>query len=415
MVSTTMDLQDFVRKQLEEADPDLLRDVIQMVAEVLMGADADAACNAAYGERSEERTNRRNGYRSRRWDTRVGTIDLQIPKLRAGSYFPEWLLEPRRRAEKALIQVVADCYLAGVSTRRVDKLVRQLGIEGMGKSQVSKLARELDAIVEAFRNRPLDGAPYTYVWLDAHVEKVREGGRICSISVVKAIAVNRDGHREVLGVDVITAEDGAGWISFLRSLKARGLSGVALVISDDHHGLVEAVASVLGASWQRCRTHFARNVLTKVARSAQPMVAALVRSIFAQGSRDEAWAQHERVVRQLQDRFPEASELLASAREDILAFTAFPQAHWKQVWSNNPLERLNKEVRRRTDVVGIFPNRAAIIRLVGAVLSEQHDEWAVARRYMSVESLAKARVKVIEGTAHVDGAKEATKQLEAAS
>jgi putative transposase len=415
MVVSSMDLQSWLRKQVEESDPDLLRGIVQEMAEALMSADADAACNAAYGERSEERTNRRNGYRGRRWDTRVGSIDLAIPKLRSGSYFPEWLLEPRRRAEKAFISVVADCYLAGVSTRRVDKLVKQLGIEGISKSQVSKLARELDSIVEAFRNRPLDGSPYVYVWFDAHTEKVREGGRICSVSVVKAIGVNRDGYREVLGLDVITAEDGAGWLAFLRSLKARGLAGVQLAISDDHQGLVEALAGVFGATWQRCRTHFARNVLTKVARSHQPMVATLVRSIFAQGSSDEVWAQHGRVVSQLEHRFPEAAALLADAAHDVLAFTSFPQTHWRQIWSNNPLERLNKEVRRRTDVVGIFPNRSAIVRLAGAVLAEQHDEWAVARRYMSVESLAKARVMVIEGEVKSDDMKEVSKELEAAS
>lgn len=414
MVGPTMDLSAWLRKQLQDAEPDLLRDIVQEMAEALMGADVDVTCNAAYGERSEDRSNRRNGYRSRRWDTRVGTIDLAIPKLRSGSYFPDWLLEPRRRAEKAFISVVADCYLAGVSTRRVDKLVKQLGIEGISKSQVSKLSRELDAIVEAFRSRPLAGAPYAYVWFDAHVEKVREGGRTVSVSVVKAIGVNRDGFREVLGLDVITAEDGAGWLSFLRSLKARGLSGVQLAISDDHLGLVEALASVLGASWQRCRTHFVRNLLTKVPRSHQPMVATLVRSIFAQASSQEVWAQHGRVVEQLEARFPEAAVLLSDAADDILAFSAFPQSHWRQIWSNNPLERLNKEVRRRTDVVGIFPNRAAIVRLAGAVLAEQHDEWTVARRYMSVESLVKARINVIEGEA-VGDPEEVKKELEAAS
>jgi putative transposase len=414
MVGSSLDLRTWIRKQLEEADSDLLRELVAEMAEALMSADADGACNASFGERSPERINSRNGYRPRRWDTRVGTIDLAIPKLRAGSYFPEWLLEPRRRAERALVAVVADSYLAGVSTRRVDKLVRQLGIEGMSKSQVSKLAAELDEIVEAFRNRPLDSGPYTYVWLDALTQKVREGGRIVSISAVLALAVNAEGQREVLGLDVITAEDSAGWLVFLKDLKARGLSGVQLVVSDDHRGLVEAVAAALGASWQRCRTHFARNLLTKVARTAQPMVATLVRSIFAQPSAREVWAQHARVVAHLEEDFDAAAALLADAREDVLAFTAFPQAHWKQIWSNNPLERLNKEIRRRTDVVGIFPNRSAVIRLVGAVLAEQHDEWAVARRYMSVESLAKARVVVIDGD-EIDGQKEVSKELEAAS
>jgi transposase-like protein len=419
MAGSTMDLPTWLRKQLESTAPDVLRELMHMVAEALMSVEVDAACNAAYGERSDERTNVRNGYRTRRWDTRVGTIDLAIPKLRSGSYFPEWLLEPRRRAEQALVQVVADCYLAGVSTRRVDKLVRQLGIDGMSKSQVSRLARELDAIVEAFRNRPLDACPYAYVWLDALTQKVREGGRIVSVAAVVAIAVNRDGYREVLGIDVITVEDGAGWMAFLRGLVARGLAGVSLVISDDHKGLVEAVAAVLGASWQRCRTHFARNLLTRVARSAQPMVAALVRSIFAQASAEEVWAQHARVVEQLGERFGDAAVMLDDARDDILAFTAFPQLHWKQIWSNNPLERLNKEIRRRTDVVGIFPNRAAVVRLVGAVLAEQHDEWAVARRYMGVESLDRARITVVDGDDDNGNDnnrdREVKKELEAAS
>jgi putative transposase len=415
MVGPKMDLSTWLRKQLEESDPDLLRGIVQAMIEALMGADADVACNASFGERSPERINSRNGYRPRRFDTRVGTMELAIPKLRAGSYFPEWLLEPRRRTERALVAVVADSYLAGVSTRRVDKLVRQLGIEGMSKSQVSNLAAELDEIVEAFRSRPLDSGPYTYVWLDALTQKVREGGRIVNVSAVLAIAVNSEGHREVLGLDVITAEDSAGWLAFLKDLKVRGLSGVQLVVSDDHRGLVEAVAAALGASWQRCRTHFARNLLTKVARTAQPMVATLVRSIFAQPSAKEVWAQHARVVSHLEGDFESAAALLAEAREDVLAFTAFPQAHWKQIWSNNPLERLNKEIRRRTDVVGIFPNRAAVIRLVGAVLAEQHDEWAVARRYMSAESLAKARVVVIDGDDNDDDQKEVSNELEAAS
>lgn len=412
MVDATMDLQELVGKQLEEAAPDVLRTILRSTIHALMGAEADTSCNASFGERSPERTNSRNGYRGRRFDTRVGTIDLEIPKLRSGSYFPEWLLEPRRRSEKALVSVIADCYLAGVSTRRVDKLVKQLGIDGISKSQVSKLAAELDDIVAAFRDRPLDGAPYTYVWFDAHVEKVREP-RSQPVAVVKAIGVNNDGYREVLGFDIITVEDGAGWVSFLRALKARGLDGVALAISDDHFGLVAAIESVLGCRWQRCRTHFARNVLTKVPRSAQPFVAPLVRSIFEQASKDEVWAQHARVVEQLEPRFPEAAALIADAAEDILAFTDFPQAHWRQIRSNNPLERFNKEVRRRTDVVGIFPNRGAVARLVGAVLAEQHDEWCVGRRYMSAESLTKARMTVINGTAG-EIKEEVKKELEAA-
>jgi transposase-like protein len=363
-----------------------------------MSAEADVLCGAPYGERSEERTNRRNGYRARDFDTRAGTIDLAVPKLRSGSYYPDWLLERRRRAERALVAVVAECYVRGVSTRRVDGLVKTLGIEGISKSQVSELAKSLDEGVEAFRSRPLDAGPYTYVWLDALSMKVREGGRIVNLAAVVATSVAADGHREILGLDLVTSEDGAGWTAFLRTLVARGLHGVRLVISDDHTGLVGAIAAVLpGASWQRCRTHFMRNLLTRVPKSAQPFVATLVRSIFAQPSREEVEAQHARVVEQLEARFPAAAELLEVAREDILAFRLLPVEQWRQIWSNNPQERLNREIRRRTDVVGIFPNRAAVIRLVGAVLSEQHDEWAVARRYMSQESLAKARMALIEG------------------
>ena len=343
-----------------------------------------------------ERVNSRNGYRARRFDSRVGTMDLAIPKLRSGSYFPDWLLEPRRRAEKALVSVVADCYLRGVSTRRVDKLVKTLGIEGLSKSQVSRMAAELDDAVTEFRNRPLDAGPYTYVWADALTQKVREGGRIVNIAVVIAVGVNADGHREILGVDVITTEDGAGWLAFFRSLVARGLSGTALVISDAHTGLVDAIAATLpGAAWQRCRTHYLRNLLTTVPKSAQTMVATLVRTIFAQPDAESTWAQHARVVDQLTDQFGAAAEHLAEAADDLLAFTAFPPQHWKQIWSNNPQERLNKELRRRTDVVGIFPNRAAVIRLVGAVLAEQHDEWAVARRYMGIDGLNRARLHLI--------------------
>ncbi len=391
MVETTMDINDWLRKQLEQASPDLLREMVREFAEALMGAEADALCGADYGERSPERVNIRNGYRERRWDTRVGTIDLPIPKLRQGSYFPDWLLERRRRAEQAFVSVIADAYLAGVSTRRVHKLVRQLGVEGMSKSQVSRLARSLDQIVEDFRTRPLDGAPYAYLVLDALEVKCREGGRTVNACVVHAVAVNREGFRESLGLDVVTSEDGAAWLAFLRSLVARGLSGVKLVTSDAHPGLVDAIAATLpGASWQRCRTHFMRNLLTRVPKAAQGFVATMVRSIFAQPDAETVLEQHARVVAQLEERFPAAAELLAEAAPDLLAFTGFPKEHWRQIWSNNSLERLNKEVRRRTDVVGIFPDRASIVRLVGAVLAEQHDEWAVARRYMSVESVAKA-------------------------
>jgi len=387
----------WLRKQLEEADVDLLREMVATFVQALMGAEADAVCGALYGERSTERVNRRNGYRARDFDTRVGTMSLAIPKLRSGSYFPDWLLTPRRRAERALVAVVAECYVKGVSTRRVDGLIKTLGIDGISKSQVSELAKSLDEDVAAFRSRPLDAGPYTFVWLDALSLKCREGGRIANVVAVIATAVNADGRREILGLEVLTSEDGAGWTAFLRDLVARGLSGVRLVISDDHQGLVEAIGAVLpGGSWQRCRTHFIRNLLTRVPKSAQGVVATLVRSIFAQPSAEEVQAQLLRVIEQLERLFPAAAELLATAGPDITAFASLPTEHWRQIWSNNPQERLNREIRRRTDVVGIFPNRSAIVRLVGAVLSEQHDEWAVARRYMSQESLAKARLMVID-------------------
>ena len=391
MVEHTMDVSVWLRKQLEETSPDLLRAMVKEMAEAVMGADADAACGAGYGERSLERVNRRNGYRERRWDTRVGSIELAVPKLREGSYFPDWLLQPRRRAEQAFVSVIADAYLAGVSTRRVEKLVQQLGVERMSKSQVSRLAQSLDQVVEEFRTRPLDGAPYVYVTLDALVVKCREGGRTVNVCVVHAVGVNKDGYRESLGLDVVTSEDGAGWLAYIRGLVARGLEGVKLVSSDAHPGLVDAIAASLpGAAWQRCRTHFMRNLLTRVPKSAQGFVATMVRTIFEQPDAKTVREQHHRIVAQLEERFPDAAAMLDEAGPDLLSFTGFPKEHWRQIWSNNPLERLNREIRRRTDVVGIFPDRPSIVRLVGAVLAEQNDEWAVARRYMSAESITKA-------------------------
>jgi len=391
VVEHTMDVSVWLRKQLEETSPDLLRAMVKEMAEAVMGADADAACGAGYGERSLERVNRRNGYRERRWDTRVGSIELAVPKLREGSYFPDWLLQPRRRAEQAFVSVIADAYLAGVSTRRVEKLVQQLGVERMSKSQVSRLAQSLDQVVEEFRTRPLDGAPYVYVTLDALVVKCREGGRTVNVCVVHAVGVNKDGYRESLGLDVVTSEDGAGWLAYIRGLVARGLEGVKLVSSDAHPGLVDAIAASLpGAAWQRCRTHFMRNLLTRVPKSAQGFVATMVRTIFEQPDAKTVREQHHRIVAQLEERFPDAAAMLDEAGPDLLSFTGFPKEHWRQIWSNNPLERLNREIRRRTDVVGIFPDRPSIVRLVGAVLAEQNDEWAVARRYMSAESITKA-------------------------
>ena len=400
-VPNSVDTGAFLREQLESASPDLLRTMVKTFAEALMSAEADALCGAPYGERSEERVNSRNGYRAREWDTRAGTVELAIPKLRQGSYFPDWLLTYRRRAEQALVSVVATAYLRGVSTRRVEKLVEQLGIKALSKSQVSEMAGYLDAQVEAFRNRPLDSGHYTFVWTDALVVKVREHGRTVNVHALLAVGVNADGQREVLGLDVASDEDGAGWLAFLRSLTARGLTGVRLVISDAHRGLVSAVGAALpGAAWQRCRTHYLRNLLTKVPKSAQPWVATLVRTVFDQPDADAVHAQYARAVAAIAERFPDAATHLDDAREELLAFTGFPREIWRQIWSNNPQERLNKEIRRRTDVVGIFPNRAAIIRLVGAVLAEQTDEWTEGRRYMGLELLNKARLNLVttEGT-----------------
>ena len=322
-----------------------------------------------------------------------------MPKLRQGSFFPDWLLTHRRRAEQALVTVVATAYLLGVSTRRVERLAEQLGVKSLSRSQVSEMAGHLDAQVSAFRSRPLDAGPYTFCWVDALTVKVREDGRVVNVHALIATGVNADGHREILGLDVASAEDGAGWLAFLRGLVARGLSGVQLVISDAHPGLVAAIGSALpGASWQRCRTHYLRNLLTRVPKSAQPHVATQVRTIFDQADTDAVTAQYDRVVAGLGEKYPAAAEHLDAAREELLAFTGYPREIWRQIWSNNPQERLNKEVRRRTDVVGIFPGRDALIRLVGAVLAEQSDEWSEGRRYMGLDVLARSRVRIIAET-----------------
>jgi len=354
-----------------------------------MSTQASMQCGAGYNERSEERENSRNGYRLRPWDTRVGTINLAVPKLRQGVYSPEFLLQPRRRAEQALVAVICQAYVEGVSTRRVDDLVKAMGIEGISKSEVSRLAQELDAKVAEFRGRPLDQGPYRYLWIDALTQRVREGGRVVNVSAVIATAANAEGRREIVGFDIVTTEDTASWTEFLRSLVARGLGGVELVISDAHGGIKAAIAAVLSdASWQRCRTHFMANLASRLPKTSWPMVAALVRSIFEQPDRDTTWAQLGDVIDKLTAAgFADAATYLLDAADDILAFTAFPTEHWAKIRSNNPQERLNKEIRRRTDVVGIFPNRQAVVRLVGALLAEQTDEWAIAKRYMSVESL----------------------------
>ena len=396
----SIDVSGWLEEQLAQASPDLLRSMVQSFAEALMGAEADAICGAGYGERSAERTNTRNGYRRRDWDTRAGTVDLAIPKLRQGSYFPDWLLERRRRAEAALVTVVATSYLLGVSTRRMEKLVETLGITRLSKSQVSEMAKDLDAQVEAFRTRPLDAGPYTFVAADALVLKVREGGRIVNVHALLATGVNADGYREILGLHVTTAEDGAGWLAFFRDLAARGLTGVALVTSDAHRGLTEAIGATLpGAAWQRCRTHYAANLMAATPKSAWGWVRALLHSVYDQPDAASVHAQFGRVLEALDGKLPAVAAHLDAAHGDILAFTAFPKAIWRQIWSNNPQERLNREIRRRTDVVGIFPGRDALIRLVGAVLAEQHDEWTEMRRYIGLDVLAKSRAATIANPA----------------
>src|ERR671924_179603 len=371
---------------VEQAD--FLREGVRVLAEELMEMELAEHVGAERHERTLERTGYRNGYRERPWDTRVGSIELHVPRVRDGSFFPS-LLEPRRRAEKALVAVVQEAYVQGISTRRVDDLVQALGMQGISKSQVSRLCSELDKEVQRFRTRKLEG-PYPYVWLDATFVKVRENGRVVSQAIVIAIAVTANGEREVLGLDVGPSESGAFWLAFLRDLAARGLNGVQLVISDAHAGLKAAIGSVLqGASWQRCRVHFMRDALGLVPKSAQQMVAATIRTVFAQPDPAAAREQWRRVADTFRARFGRLADMLDAAEADVLAYANFPPAHRHQVWSNNPLERLNKEVKRRTDVVGIFPNTAAVVRLVGCILAEQHDEWQAARRYFSAGSIAK--------------------------
>jgi putative transposase len=399
----SIDLPEFVAEHLRRAEPDLLRNLLQTFVEALMSAEADAVCGADYGTRSSERMNSRNGYRAREWDTRAGTIEVAIPKLRTGSYFPDWLLERRKRAERAMVSVVATSYLLGVSTRRMEKLVEQLGITRLSKSQVSVMAKELDEHVESFRTRPLDQGPYTFVAADALTMKVREGGRVVNTHVLVATGVNADGHREVLGVDIVSAEDGAGWLGFFRGLVARGLSGTALVTSDAHPGLVAAIGATLpGAAWQRCRTHYAANLMSVTPKSSWGWVKALLHSVYDQPDADAVHAQFDRIVEALADKLPAVAEHLETARADILAFTVFPKEIWRQIWSNNPSERLNREIRRRTDVVGIFPDRGSAIRLIGAVLAEQHDEWTEGRRYLGLDVLARSRAALVDTTTNTD-------------
>jgi transposase-like protein len=382
-----MALAELLRKAEVDPGVDVLREGVRVLAEAVMDVEVEQHVGAAPHARTLERTGQRNGYRDRAWDTRVGTVELRVPRVRDGSYFPA-LLEPRKRGERALLAVVQEAYVAGVSTRRVDDLVKALGLAGISKSQVSRICAELDAEVERFRNRPL-GEPYPYLWLDATFVKVREAGRVMSQAVVIAVGVTAGGVREVLGVDVGPSEDGAFWLRFLRALVARGLTGVQLVTSDAHEGLHQAIAAVVhGASWQRCRVHFLRNALALVPKSAQHLVAATLRTVFAQPTAETARVQWRQVADGFRGHWPRLAALLDAAETDVLAYLSFPAAHWRQLWSTNPLERLNKELKRRTDVVGIFPNPGAAIRLVGALLSEQHDEWQIGRRYFSAESMA---------------------------
>jgi transposase-like protein len=377
---------------LSDASPDLMRYLLGTVINALLSADADAVCGAEYGQASPDRTHQRNGYRHRDLDTRTGTIDIAIPKLRSGSYFPDWLLERRKRAEAALISVVATCYLLGVSTRRMDKLVQTLGITSLSKSQVSRMAADLDEQVTAFRTRPLrEAGPFAFVAADALTMKVRENGRVVNAVVLVATGVNADGHREILGLKVATSETGQAWNGFFADLVARGLSGVLLVTSDAHRGLVEAIAANLpGTTWQRCRTHYAANLMSVCPKSSWGWVKALLHSVYDQPDAASVHAQYDRILDALTDKLPTVAAHLDAARADVLAFTHFPKEIWRQIWSNNPQERLNREIRRRTDVVGIFPDRDAVTRLVGAVLTEQHDEWAEGRRYLGLDVLTRA-------------------------
>jgi transposase-like protein len=387
MAKSKMDLSAFVGKLLEEEDGDTLREGIRVLSQALMESEVSGLIGAERYERSGERSSYRNGYRLRSWDTRVGTIELAIPRVRTGSYFPS-LLEPRRRAERALQSVVQEAYVHGVSTRKVDEILKALGMDGMSKSQVSRICAELDTEVEAFRSRPIEDE-HPYLWIDATYHKVRQDGRVQSMATVVAVGVTVEGERQILGVDAGPSEDGPFWTAFLRSLVKRGLKGVRLVVSDAHEGLKKATQKVLsGASWQRCRVHFMRNLLATIPHSAREPVAAIVRTIFAQPDAATAMAQLHKVADGLHKRFPQAAALLEEAAEDILAHRAFPNEHRRQLHSTNPLERLNKEIKRRSNVVGIFPNRAALLRLVGAILAEQDDEWSVAeRRYFSIESM----------------------------
>ena len=381
---STMALAELAEKG---ADADLLKDMLQFVAQRLMDMDVESLCAAFYGERSPERLNSRNGYRERLWETRAGSVDLKIPKLRKGSYFPGFL-EPRRTAEKALAAVIQEAYIQGVSTRSVDELVKAMGMSGISKSQVSRLCTEIDERVHAFLARPIEG-DWPYLWIDATYVKSREAGRIVSKAVIIAVGVNTEGMREVLGMAIGPSEAETFWTEFLRKLARRGLRGVKLVISDAHEGIKAAFSKVLHATWQRCRVHFMRNVLAYAGRQGRRVVAAFIGTAFVQDDAETASKQWRQVADQLRPKVPKLAAFMDEAEADVLAFMSFPKDHRPKIHSINPLERLNGEIKRRTDVVGIFPNEDAITRLIGALLLEQNDEWAVQRgRYMSLETIA---------------------------
>lgn len=382
MTDATIALSELAEKG---ADADFIRQTLQHALQRLMEMDVEALCQAAYGQRSDERINSRNGYRDRAYETRAGKVDLKIPKLRTGSYFPGFL-EPRRTAEKALTAVIQEAYIQGISTRSVDDLVKAMGMSGVSKSQVSRLCEEIDERVQTFLNRPIEG-DWPYLWIDATYVKSRQAGRVVSVAVIIAVAVNTDGVREILGVATGPSEAEPFWTDFLRGLTRRGLRGVKLVISDAHEGLKAAASKVLKTSWQRCRVHFIRNALAHAGKGQRQAVLAMINTIFVQETAEAASAQWRLVADQLRAKFPKLAAMMDDAEHEVLTFMTFPKAHRTQIHSTNPLERLNAEVKRRTNVIGIFPNDGAIIRLVGAMMLEQNDEWSLQRRYMQLEGL----------------------------